>query len=256
MYQDQATGLRQLFAQHSPQLVAFTSAGHQAARSHLLAAAAIALATQHQRVLLIDENIAPKNAASSLLGPGVTPPDLLRVLRSEVPLEAALSKIGELNLDVVLAARQVQSDMPVSRRLTQIMKTFEANYDYVLVDCAGGSQVKLSAVAELTQHLTVTLEIEGRGIMQAYAHIKRLAHMYRRSQMQVLVTSACNREAARMAFNNLRQVAKEHLGVQLHYLGLAPPGNGEALAIALDSALPRKIRESAASGFGTAFQGA
>ena len=256
MSHDQAAGLRQIFAQPCPQMVAFTSAANHPQRTLLLTEAAIALASQRHRVLLIDENPSPKNAATRLLGVGIAPPDLLKVMRAEIKLESALASVGDLPLDVLLAARFAQAEMPVSRRLTQVMHAFEANYDYVLVDCAHHHSTQLSALANLTHHITITLEVEGRGIMQAYAHIKRVAQSCRRTQMQVLVTSTCNRDAARVAFNNLRQVAQEHLGVQLHYLGLAAPGNGEVLAVALDTALPRRLRETDSQSLGSYSPGA
>lgn len=254
---DQASGLRQLFARHRAQVVALTSAPTVPLRSTLLADAAAALAANRQRVLLVDENPFPRSASARLISAvGQMPPDLLQVMRAEVPLEKAFCRIGESALDLLAASRLAQADMPRSRRLAEIMQGIEAHYDHVLIDCSTARPAQLSALAEQAYHLVVAVGTDSRGITQAYAQIKRLSQTYGRSQLHILVLGEGSRDEARMTFSKLRQVANEHLGLRLNYLGAAMPEQGAALATLLDSGLPRRPLEGAGGDLSIAFQGA
>ena len=61
---DQAAGLRRLFNARGAQVVALTAAAVVQNRPQLLAGAVTALAARGRRVLLLDENSAPRNELS------------------------------------------------------------------------------------------------------------------------------------------------------------------------------------------------
>ncbi len=233
---DQAAGLRRLFTSHGAQLVALTSAAAIPTRSQLVAGAAFNLAARGRRVLLLDENPAPRNASSLLLEGPRAGGDLLQVIRGEVSLAQATLRINR-NLAVLGVDRLANAELPLTRRLADLLQQIEDAYDLVIVDCSVLRTSQVSTLGLQAKGLVVAVTAASNGIMQAYAQIKRLAQFHHREHFQILVTAKVGRDEARVIFNNLRKVADDHLGVRLAYLGLVNPGRAEMLADLLDSGL-------------------
>lgn len=237
---DQAAGLRRLFTSRGAQLVALTSAVSIPGRSQLVAGAAFNLATRGRRVLLLDENPAPRNASSLLLESTRAGADLLQVIRGEVSLAQATLRINR-NLAVLGVDRLANAELPLTRRLADLLQQIEDGYELVIVDCSASRTNQVSTLGLQARGLVVAVTAASNGIMQAYAQIKRLAQFHHREHFQIVVTGKVGRDEARVIFNNLRKVADEHLGVQLAYLGLVNPGRAEMLADLLDTGLSMPV---------------
>ena len=231
---DQAAGLRRLFNTRGAQVVALTSAAVVQNRPQLLAGAAATLAVRGRRVLLLDENPAPRNLASLLLDqPGE---DLLQVVRGETTLSRAIGRVNR-NLGVLSVDRLANAELPLTRRIADLFQEIIDSHDLVLIDCCASRTGQVSTLALQATHLVVAVTAASNGIMQAYAQIKRLAQFHHREQFHILVSGKIGRDEARVIFNNLRQVAFEHLGVRLDYLGLVDPGRSDMLSDLLDTGL-------------------
>lgn len=231
---DQAAGLRRLFNARGAQVVALTAAAVVQNRPQLLAGAATALAARGRRILLLDENPGPRNTASLLHEhPSV---DLLQVVRGEVSLAQAIFRVNR-NLSVLGVDRLANAELPLTRRIADLYQQIVDGHDIVLIDCCASRAGQVSTLALQAGHLVVAVTAASNGIMQAYAQIKRLAQFHQREHFQILVSGKIGRDEARIIFNNLRQVAFEHLGVRLGYLGLVDPGRADMLSDLLDSGL-------------------
>src|SRR5690349_20082801 len=129
---DQAAGLRRLFNTRGAQVVALTSAAVVQNRPQLLAGAAATLAVRGGRVLLLDENPAPRNIASLLLDqPGE---DLLQVVRGEISLSRAICRVNR-NLGVLGVDRLANAELPLMRRTADLFQEIIDSHDLVLIDC-------------------------------------------------------------------------------------------------------------------------
>lgn len=231
---DQAAGLRRLFNARGAQVVALTAAAVVQNRAQLLAGAVTALASRGRRVLLLDENPAPRNTASLLNEQSGT--DLLQVVRGEVSLAQAICRVNR-NLGVLNVDRLANAELPLTRRIADLYQQIVDGHDLVLIDCCASRAGQISTLALQAGHLVVAVTAASNGIMQAYAQIKRLAQFHQREHFQILVSGKIGRDEARVIFNNLRQVAFDHLGVRLGYLGLVDPARADMLADLLDSGL-------------------
>lgn len=231
---DQAAGLRRLFNTRGAQVVALTSAAVVQNRPQMLAGAAATLAARGRRVLLLDENPAPRNISSLLVEkPG---DDLLQVVRGETSLARVIFRVNR-NLSVLGVDRLANAELPLTRRIADLFQEIVDSHDLVLIDCCASRAGQVSTLALQASHLVVAVTAASNGIMQAYAQIKRLAQLHHREHFQILVSGKIGRDEARVIFNNLRQVAFEHLGVRLGYLGLVDPARADMLSDLLDTGL-------------------
>lgn len=233
---DQAAGLRRLFAPRGAQIIAMTSAAVVNGRSQLLTEAASALAARGRRVLLVDENPASRQVVSPFGEAARQCGDILQVIRGELNLLQAVAPVSR-GLSLLSAARLANAELPLTRRLSDLMRELEDGHDFILIDCSAARTSQISTLGLQSHYLVIAVTAESNGIMQAYAQIKRLAQFHQRDYFHVVVTGRAGRDEARTVFNNLRQVAHEHLGVRLNYMGLANAGRSEMLADLLDTGL-------------------
>ena len=99
--------------------MALTSAAVVQSRPQLLAGAAATLAVRGRRVLLLDENPAPRNLSSLLLDkPGE---DLLQVVRGETTLSRAICRVNR-NLGVLGVDRLANAELPLTRRIADLFQ--------------------------------------------------------------------------------------------------------------------------------------
>ena len=257
MSPDQAAGLRHLFTQRGPQIIAVTSPAMKAQRNRLLVEAGAALAAAGRRVLLIDENPLPKNPVQRTIDFDTLPEgDLLQVMRGERSLASILCRIDHAGFDWVSACRLAQTDMPRTRQLTGLVHEISTDYDYVLIDCASSDTSCLTSLAGHADHLVVMTRGDSHGITQTYAQIKRMARGHGCNDFQLLVVSDGSRDEARIVYSSLRRVAHEHLGLRLAFLGMTPPNQGAPLASLLDNALPHAVANTPQSVRRPTLQGA
>jgi flagellar biosynthesis protein FlhG len=107
----------------------------------------------------------------------------------------------------------------------------------------------VSPVAALATHFVVVVAAQGTAITHAYALIKRVFQEHNRETFQIAVTRARSPEEARAIFDNMRRVAREHLGVRLDYLGASAVPVTDHLADALLRSLPPAVEIAEMGGF-------
>lgn len=247
---DQADGLRRLFGNRYPQVVAFASGREACGRTTLVVQSAVALAASGHGVVIIDENAAPDNAVTAF---GLAARhDFLHVVRGERSLAQVVLPAAPMVhiLPAARAARELDRLGDAGqKRLSARLRDIQQGAGFVLIDCATRRSGHLSLVATSARHLVVVVAAQGTAITQAYALIKRMAQGQGRDSFQIAVTRARSPEEARAIYDNMRRVAREHLGVRLDYLGAAAVPVTDHLANALIHGLPPAVNSGEMDGF-------
>ena len=247
---DQAAGLRRLFGARAPQVVAFASGRESCGRTTLLVQTAAALAAAGHAVVIVDENPAPNNAVTAF---GLTARyDLMHAITGERSLRQIALPAAPL-VRIVAAARAAHeldhADADAMRQLAACLQEMQCGAAFVLIDCATRRGGHLSALALAARHVAVVVAAHGSAITHAYALIKNIAQIRGRDGFQVVITRARAREEARAIFDNMRRVAKEHLGVNLAFLGASTVPVTEHIAEALATRLPPGLDDAHTGGF-------
>ncbi len=247
---DQADGLRRLFGNRVPQVVAFASGREACGRTTLVVQTAAALAASGHGVVIVDENPAPDNALAAF---GLAArQDFFHVVRGERTLtQVALPAAPLVRLvPAARAARELDRLTTIGQqRLEAALRQMQQGASFILIDCANRRGGHLSAVAAAARHMAVVVAAQGAAITHAYALIKRIAQDHGRDSFQIAITRARSREEARAIFDNMRRVAHEHLGVRLDYLGASAVPVTDHLADALIQRLPPTLDVGDADGF-------
>ena len=247
---DQAAGLRRLFGSRAPQVIAFASGRESCGRTTLLVQTAAALAAAGHGVVIVDENMAPNNAVAAF---GLTARyDLMHAVSGERTLRQVALAAAPL-VRIVPAARAVReldhADAAVQERLIGCLQEIQRGAGFVLIDCTARRGGHLSPLALAARHLAIVVGAHGSAITHAYALIKHMAQDRGRDGFQVVITRARSKEEARAIFDNMKRVAREHLGVRLDFLGAAMVPVTEHLADALVTRLPPALDDNEAGGF-------
>lgn len=237
---DQADGLRRLFGSRAPQVVAFASGREACGRTTLVVQTVAALAAAGHGVVVVDENPAPDNTLAAF-GLGGGRHDFFNVVRGDRPLAQIAVNAAPL-VRIVPAARAAREfdhlDLNGFQRLAAGLRDIQRGASFVLIDSANRRAGRLSAIAASARHVAVVVAAQGQAITHAYALIKRIAQDYGRDHFQIVVTRARSGDEAQAVFDNMRRVAREHIGVRLDYLGAAAVPVTEHLAEALLHRLP------------------
>lgn len=247
---DQADGLRRLFGNRVPQVVAFASGREACGRTTLVVQTAAALAAAGHGVVIVDENPAPDNALAAF---GLAARhDFFHVVRGERTLANVAMAAAPL-VRVVPAARAARELDRLSaagqQRLETGLREMQQGASFILIDCANRRGGHLSAVSAASRHMVVVVAAQGAAITHAYALIKRIAQDHGRDSFQIAITRARSREEARAIFDNMRRVAQDHLDVRLDFLGASAVPVTDHLADALVQCLPPTLDIGDADGF-------
>lgn len=254
---DQADGLRRLFGCREPQVVAFASGREACGRTTLVVQTAVALAAAGQAVVVVDENPAPDNVLT-VFGLSARN-DFFQVVRGDRTLgQVALSAAPLVRVvPAARAARELDHMTPASQhRMATGFRAMQEGASFVIIDCAASRRVgHVSPVAAMARHFVVVVAAQSTAITHAYALIKRIFQEHNRDSFQIVVTRARSPEEARAIFDNMRRVAREHLGVRLDYLGASAVPVTDHLADALLRSLPPIVDTPEMTGFTPAATG-
>lgn len=247
---DQAAGLRRLFGARAPQVIAFVSGRESCGRTTLLVRTAAALASAGHGVVIIDENPGPDNVLATF---GMTSRyDLLDMVEGRRSAQQIMLPAAPLVHAVAasrFAAEPLHLDAASSECLNTGLRQMQRDAAFVLIDCAARRGGHISSLALTARHIAVVVAAQGSAITHAYALIKRLAREQQRDGFQVVITRARSEDEAQGIFGNLRNTAREHLGVRLDYLGGSRAPLTDHLADALQSRLPIGEGEVDGGGF-------
>jgi flagellar biosynthesis protein FlhG len=240
LFEDQAAGLRRLFAGESaPAVLAFSGEACGA----LLAGLARGLAAAGKEVLVIDEHAGERTVATAF---GLRPRyDLIQAVNRDAPAGRVLqqAEAGICLLPAARAARQCARLAPEQRRaLGEGLRRLQRSADVVLIHGASReAEGLMPLLAQPPRHIVVVTP-ESQSITAAYARMKRLAQGGDCRDFELVVLGARDGAEARTVLANLGEVAGRHLGARVAPLGGAHvgehvPGTAAAAGFALAESL-------------------
>lgn len=217
--EDQAAGLRRLFRQTPPAVVAFYATGRYRADNAVLAARRIA--GQRRKVLLFDEATGEDALAGALgLAPG---PDLLQMLDGRLTLAELLQPApGLFGRIPVAAAALALPLLDEARRacLIEALRVLHRHAGFVLIHAACDSAKDPSPFVQAAPQRLLLAEASASGATEAYQVIKQLAAAGAGS-LHIAVSRARGVADARNFFTSLQTLVRHHVGVPLLWLGEA-----------------------------------
>lgn len=228
--EDQAAGLRRLFRQAPPVVVAAYATGHRAHAS--IEVLARRLGRGGQQVLVLDESPASPGA------PGL---DLLHALDGRVGLAEVCQRQGGALTRVrvgLAAATFALLDDPRRESFLGLLEALHRRAAFVLVQ--GGMADRPSPLAWAAPRRLLVAEASGRGATEACALVREMAHAGVGS-LYVAVSQARSREDAARYFAELEALVRRRLGVPLAWLGEVERDDlGASLSLPVSPSSPRE----------------
>lgn len=225
-YRDQADGLRRLFDNVQPKIVAFASGNAKVGKSVLITNLSFFLARQGKNVLLLDESA--DNALSGCFGHQVSY-DLedvvnLRKRLSDVsvnvmpgihilPLARLIKRLGTLNGEQ-------------QKILIKAFATITPTPDLIMVNTSSDHPLGFSPFGLAADHTVIVMSVSGASITETYALIKKASLAYAKRKFRVLVNKAKNFDEAAGVFGNLAEVSHDRGIARLEYAGFIPQDEG------------------------------
>ncbi len=221
-YTDQAAGLRKLLARTATQVVTVIGARDGLGATSIVTNLAAVFAHSGKDVMVLDENISQDNVANTLaMRPRY---DLLHAARGDKTWqEVLLQGLGGACVMPVARAMQALPRLGDAERerLLESLLAAAADKDVVLVDAARDGHSMCASLSG-DEPLLLVLNATASGITESYALLKQMAVYNGRQAFDIVVNKVADEREALAVFDNISQVARRHLRVQLEYLGYIP----------------------------------
>lgn len=226
--------------------VAIASGKGGTGKSFLATSLAVLLHQKGLRTTLVDCDF---GMACDHLLLGVKPTVTLQhLLAGQATLEQALvaTSVGPRLLPGASGVRRLAT--PSDKELLAFARelgVLAQREDLLLLDCGAGigSATVLTMLA--ADHVVLVTQPEIAALVDAYAMIKSLAQLRKDAQCFIVVNRALQPGRGELAFQRLTEVARQHVGVRLHYLGELPDDPsvmqhrlGQLPLVAVDAAAP------------------
>ena len=220
MRDDQATGLRRLFARPRQHTLAVCGSGG----TRIAVQVGRALGELGHRVVILDRSVGEAAAALGVKARY----DLVHALDGDKRLDDILLTTDE-GLCVLPAARGLERLAIESgnwqRELAAAVPALGTRFDVWLVN-------GLLPGAAPDAPVVLAIAPTARAVTTAYGHIKALARAQGRHEFDVLVHRAASADAAQQVFSCVSDTAARFLAAQLQFLGMVPrdrpPGRSAA----------------------------
>ncbi len=205
----------------APRSLAITSGKGGVGKSCVALNLAVSLARCQQRVLLVDADLGLGNQAILL---GLSPERTLEeVLSGLCPIEAAVLD-GPEGVVVLPASSQLLPWRPAALTAGGLapLRSFEAQFDFVLVDTGAGLAPKVLDFAAATDQLLLLTTPEATAIGDAYAVFKVLLQRRPDLASGLLVNMADSAQEAAELQERFAEMARRFLGAEIDNWGYIP----------------------------------
>lgn len=219
--QDQAEGLRRLFARDFARIITVAGGKTSVGKTHVVINLAISLARRGKRVLVLDSQHGRGNLDALL---GIKPRyNLTHVIRRERTLEEVMVE-GPQGVGIIQAAQGLKSlaglDEADQNWLVRSFSQLPQPPDVVLVDA--GSVGAQSSLSMASQEIIIVVSGHHDSITDAYGLIKSLSRNFAKHYFHILVNKVESEHEARAVYANMAQVAGRFLDVTLDFMGFVP----------------------------------
>lgn len=218
--QDQAAGLRRIMAKPVPRIITVIAANEKQDLTKWMVNLAATFAQQTQQALLLDAS--GKNT-ERVYGQAL-PVSLTEVVKQERTLSQAVLNTAH-GYDVARLTQYKALSPALSpnliHELEAIVVQMAHQYDVLLVEAKLNEDEHLT-LPKLNQYeMVVQMTASDESLKQAYTCIKRIYQQQGKRDIGMMVTQ-CGEATAQKAFERISQVARQFLGIELHYLGSVP----------------------------------
>lgn len=224
MHKDQASGLRRLMAGPSPRILSLLSATSALDQARLLGNLAASLQYQGSRALILE-------ATAQSLHHNVY--DDISTQQGTL-LEAVMQPNNEMSLINVSghgysvakllpgkSASRFLNNTDIMLQVQQLFRSMASEHDVVLVDAALNGQDTMPLDMLNNGEILIHMTRDANSITQAYSLIKQLSQQIGRRSFGIVVSQA-NEAQAQLLFQNIAEVARNYLYIQLDFMGLIP----------------------------------
>lgn len=222
--QDQAAGLRNLFRPQGCVPVAFASGMPGLGCTRIVAQIAVALAARGETTLVLDEQGGDGNVAAHF-GLGYRF-DLAQAMSGDVALAKVLVPVTEqLNMaSAVRAGRFMRQNACLpSQHMAAVLAQLRKDYRYLLVDASPGEGAHpLTTLGQWVGQMVLVVAEGTAALTSSFGVMKRFAAAVPHARLKLLVSRSRTEEEARAVFGRLQNVARQHLGLEVDYLGWVP----------------------------------
>ncbi|WP_036302220.1 MinD/ParA family ATP-binding protein [Methylotenera sp. L2L1] len=216
---DQAAGLRRIMAAPKPRVVSIISAS-SADQSRMMINLAASIRAQGSDVLIVHASKTTREASYEI----DKTPALLEVAKTSTSLSVAIKNTKqEFAVAKLLPKNQVSTPLnsDAGQVLNQLFDELVLQYEIVLVDATLNNDDLLPLKTLNDSDILIQLTREPESIKDAYTLIKRICSQLGRRSFGIIVDDA-NEAQAEVVFNNIAQVAKRFMQIELEFFGAIP----------------------------------
>lgn len=216
---DQAAGLRRIMAAPKPRVVSVISAS-SADQSRTMINLAASIREQGSEVLIVHASNTTRESSYEV----DKNPTLLEIAKTSAsPLLAIKNTKQEFAAARLLPKNQLNAPLTnkAASALNQLFDTLVVQYEIVLIDATLNSDDLLPLQTLNDSEILIQLLREPESIKDAYALIKRICSQLGRRSFGIIVDDA-NDAQAEVVFNNIAQVAKRFMQIELEFFGAIP----------------------------------
>lgn len=221
VHNDQAAGLRRIMATPKPRVVSILSTTPSRDQARLMANLATPIAADGSDVLILH---ASHECSESIYEINKLPA-LLDVINEKSLLQSAIKNSGNgFSVAKLMPSHQVGTplDSFLGEQLNAIFVGLAQQYEIILVDTALNSSHLLPLKALNDSEIIIKLTRHPESIKEAYSLIKKIYSQLGSRSFGIIVDNASEVQA-QVVFNNISQVARRFMQIELEYFGAIPP---------------------------------
>lgn len=217
---DQAAGLRRLMAAPKPRVVSIISASSTQDQPRMMTNLAASMLGQGSEVLIMHASHDSRETSYGI----EKLPALLNVAYEESTLADAI-KCSRHGYAVAKLMQKHQMNMPldshVNSELNRIFDELARQYEIVLVDASLNKDHLLPLKTLNESEILIQLTRHPESIKNAYTLIKQICSQLGRRSFGIIVDNATEAQA-QVVFNNISQVARRFMQIELEFFGAIP----------------------------------
>ena len=215
---DQAAGLRRLMSAPKPRVVSILSAGLELNLPRMLTNLAASIQQSGNQVLIMHASHYSRESHYALQKSAA----LLDVCDNNAAINQAV-KVSPYGFSVAKLAQKNQqlSQSTSLQQANQLVQSLAEKYDIVIVDASINDQGQLALPILNENEIIIQVSKDPESIKQAYTLIKLICSQLGRRSFGIIVNEADD-EQAQLVFNNIQQVAKRYMRIELEFFGAIP----------------------------------
>jgi flagellar biosynthesis protein FlhG len=207
--------------QRGPMVLAITSGKGGVGKTNIAANLSICLATEHERVMLLDADLGLGNL--DVVMNIQSRYNLSHVVSGQRSLEEIVH-VGPCGIEVLCGGSGIELLANLNafqrQRLIEALETVKERSDYLVIDTGAGIQSSIVGFCLAADHTLVVTTPEPTAMTDAYAMIKVLASNAYAGRISLLVNMAQSVSEGRTIYRQIADVASRFLNTPVYEAGV------------------------------------